>query len=52
MFMVAVVRIDEKGFLIEIKEVSDIYRYEPYSWDQLDITTTRLSENKSPSDDK
>jgi len=32
--MVDVVRIDEKGFLIEIKEVSDKYRDIPYNWDE------------------
>ena len=35
-FMVALVRIDEKGILVEIKEVSDKYRYRPYYWDEDD----------------
>lgn len=30
--MVEVVRIDKNGFLLEIKEVSDIYRDTPYTW--------------------
>jgi len=32
--MVDVVRIDKKGILIEIKEVSDKYRDIPYNWDE------------------
>jgi hypothetical protein len=31
--MVAVVKVNEKGFLVEIKEVSDVYRYTPFKWD-------------------
>jgi hypothetical protein len=31
--MVEVVRISKGGLLLEIKEVSDIYRYIPYDWD-------------------
>lgn len=50
--MVAVVRIDEKGFLAEIKEVSDKYRYEPYSWDEEEININKISENKSFSEEK
>ena len=34
--MVALVRIDEKGFLVEIKEVSDKYQIIPYNWDEDD----------------
>lgn len=30
--MVVVVRIDKKGRLLEIKEVSDDYRHKPYIW--------------------
>jgi len=30
--MVEVVRISDKGILLEIKEVSDKYRDIPYSW--------------------
>jgi len=32
--MVEVVRISKKGKLLEIKEVSDKYRYIPYNWDE------------------
>jgi len=32
--MVEFVRIDKNGFLLEIKEVSDIYRDIPYNWDE------------------
>lgn len=30
--MVAVVKVNKDGYLVEIKEVSDMYRYEPYKW--------------------
>ena len=33
-FMVAVVRISKKGNILEIKEVSDKYRYYPYKVDK------------------
>jgi len=32
--MVAVVKVDKKGFLVEIKEVSDMYRYVSYKLDE------------------
>ena len=32
--MVALVQIDEKGFLVKIKEVSDKYQIIPYNWDE------------------
>jgi len=32
--MVAVCRISKNGKLVKIKEVSDIYRYIPYDWDE------------------
>ena len=32
--MVEVVRISKRGKLLEIKEVSDKYRYIPYNWDE------------------
>ena len=32
--MVAIVRISKKGYLLEIKEVSDKYRDIPYNWDE------------------
>ncbi len=31
--MTAVVKISKKGYLLEIKEVSDKYRYIPYKWE-------------------
>jgi len=34
--MVALVRIDKKGFLVEIKEVSDKCRDIPYNWEEDD----------------
>ena len=33
--MIEVVRISKKGVLLEIKEVSDKYRDEPYPWDNI-----------------
>jgi hypothetical protein len=32
--MVAVVRISKKGKLLQIKEVSDKYRDNPYDWEE------------------
>jgi len=32
--MVAVVKVDKNGNLVEIKEVSDMYRYKPYEWNK------------------
>lgn len=32
--MVAVVKISKKGYLLEIKEVSDIYRNIQYKWEE------------------
>ena len=31
--MVVLVKISKKGKLLLIKEISDIYRYKPYKWD-------------------
>jgi len=31
--MVEMVKISKKGKLLQIKEVSDIYREKPYKWD-------------------
>jgi len=33
--IVAVCRISKDGKLLAIKEVSDLYRYFPYEWDEL-----------------
>jgi hypothetical protein len=49
--MVAVVKIDENGFLVKIKEVSDIYRYEPYSWDEDELYSSLSSLKKLSSED-
>lgn len=32
--MVAVVKVDKNGHLVEIREVSDMYRYKPYEWNK------------------
>ena len=32
--MVAVCKISKNGKLVKIKEVSDIYRYEQYNWEE------------------
>jgi len=32
--MVAFVKVSKKGTLLEIKEVSDIYRDEPFNWEE------------------
>jgi len=32
--MVAFVKVSKKGTLLEIKEVSDKYRDEPYEWEE------------------
>ena len=32
--MVAVCKVSKNGKLMKIKEVSDIYRYEKYNWDE------------------
>ena len=32
--MVAFVKVSKEGALLEIKEVLDKYRYEPYKWDE------------------
>jgi len=33
--MVAICKISKDGKLIKIKEVSDIYRYIPFNWDDF-----------------
>ena len=42
--MVAVVKIDENRFLVEIKEVSDDYRYLPYFWGERSISKSESSD--------